>query len=135
MVLRCFLGGAVCFLGLLESRTGDDPMVLSWDPECTDDRVTTAEAFGPGETEIFFSPRTGRFSALDDSASKTVSPELGHSRLTYHKLVLFRKGRCRRNRRRRAFHRSPCERIGGFRVEWLCGRFDGDYRPMGHPFI
>ena len=92
-------------------------MVLSRDLEYTDDPVTMVGAFGPGETEIFFGPRTGRFSALDDSTSKTVSPELGHSRLTYHKHVLFQQGRCRRNRRRRAFHRSPCEKIGGFRVE------------------
>ena len=69
-------------------------MVRSRDLECTDDPVTMAGAFGPGETEIFFGPRTGRFSALDDSTSKTVSPELGHSRLTFHKLVFFRQGRC-----------------------------------------
>ena len=81
-------------MGLPEPRTGDDPMVLSRDLECTDDPVTTAGAFGPGETEIFFGPRTGRFSALDDSTSETVSLELRHSRLTYHKLVLFLQGRC-----------------------------------------
>ena len=52
-------------------------MVLSRDLECTDDPVTMAGAFGPGETEIFFGPRTGRFSALDDSMSKTVSLEQG----------------------------------------------------------
>ena len=52
-------------------------MVLSRDLECTDDPVTIAGAFGPGKTEIFFGPRTGRFSALDDSTSKTVSPERG----------------------------------------------------------
>ena len=91
-------------------------MALSPDLEYMDDPVMMAGAFGPGETEIFFGPRTGRFSALDDSTSKTVSPELGHSRLTYQKLVFFRQSRCRRNRRQRAFHRSPCERIGGFRV-------------------
>ena len=73
MVLRCFLGGAVRFLGLPKSRTGDDPIVLSWDLECTDDPETMGGAFGPGETEIFFGPRTGRFSALDDSTSKMVS--------------------------------------------------------------
>ena len=91
-------------MGLPGPRTGDDPMVRSRDLEYTDDPVTMAGAFGPGETETFFDPRTGRFSALDDSTSKTVSPELGHSRLTNHKLVLFRQGRCRRNRRQRAFH-------------------------------
>ena len=47
------------------------------DPEYMDDRVTRAGALGPGETEIFFGPRTGRFSASDDSTSKTVSPEQG----------------------------------------------------------
>ena len=52
-------------------------MVLSRDLEYTDDPVMMAGAFGPGETEIFFGPRTGRFSALDDSTSKTVSPERG----------------------------------------------------------
>ena len=67
-------------------------MVLSWGLECTDDPEMMGGAFGPGETEIFFGPRTGRFSALDDSTSKTVSPELGHSRLTYHKLVLSQQG-------------------------------------------
>ena len=36
-----------------------------------------AGAFGPGETEIFVGPRTRRFSALDDSTSKTVSLEQG----------------------------------------------------------
>ena len=92
MVFRCFLGGAVLFLGLPESRMGDDPMARSRDRECTDDPVTMAGAFGPGETEIFFGPKTGRFSALDDSTSKSVNPEPGHSRLTYHKLVLFRQG-------------------------------------------
>ena len=60
---------------LPEPRTGDDPMVLSWDRECTDDPVTTGRAFGPGETEIFFGPRTGRFSALDDSTDEPVSQE------------------------------------------------------------
>ena len=52
-------------------------MVLSRDLECTDDPVTMAGVFGPDETEIFFSPRTGRFSALDDSTSETVSLEQG----------------------------------------------------------
>ena len=52
-------------------------MVLSQDRECTDDPETRGGAFGPDETEIFFGPRTGRFSALDDSTSKTVSPERG----------------------------------------------------------
>ena len=70
MVFRCFLGGAVLFLGLPEPRTGDDPKDRLWDLECTDDPVTTAGAFGPGETEIFFGPRTGRFSALDDSTKQ-----------------------------------------------------------------
>ena len=54
-------------MGLPEPRTGDDPMARSRDLEWTDDPVTMAGAFGPGETEIFFGPRTGRFSALDDS--------------------------------------------------------------------
>ena len=36
-----------------------------------------ARTFGPSEMEIFFGPRTGRFSALDDSTSKTVSQEQG----------------------------------------------------------
>ena len=45
--------------------------------ECTDDPETTGEAFEPGEMEIFFGLRTGWFSALDDSTSKTVSLEQG----------------------------------------------------------
>ena len=52
-------------------------MVRSRDLECTDNPETMAGAFGPGETEIFFGPRTGRFSALDDSTSETVSLERG----------------------------------------------------------
>ena len=52
-------------------------MVLSWDLECMDDPETMGGAFGPGETESFFGPRTGQFSALDDSTSKTVSLEQG----------------------------------------------------------
>ena len=52
-------------------------MALSRDPEYMDDPVTMGGAFGPGETEIFFGPRTGRFSTLDDSMSKTVSLEQG----------------------------------------------------------
>ena len=62
-------------MGLPGSRTRDDPMVRSRDLECTDDPVTMAGAFGPDETEIFFGPRTGRFSALDDSTDKIVSQE------------------------------------------------------------
>ena len=52
-------------------------MILSRGPECTGDPETMGGTFGPGETEIFFGPRTGRFSALDDSTSKTVSLEQG----------------------------------------------------------
>ena len=52
-------------------------MVRSRTREYTDDPGTTGGAFGPGETETFFGPRTGRFSALDDSTSKTVSLERG----------------------------------------------------------
>ena len=52
-------------------------MVLSRDLECMDDPETMGGAFGLGETEIFFGPKTGRFSALDDSTSKTVSLERG----------------------------------------------------------
>ena len=52
-------------------------MVLSRDQEYMDGPETMGGAFGPGETEIFFGPRTGWFSALDDSTSKTVSLERG----------------------------------------------------------
>ena len=45
-------------------------MALSQDWECTVDPEMTGGAFGPGETEIFFGPRTGRFSALDDSTNE-----------------------------------------------------------------
>ena len=50
-------------------------MARSRDRECTDDPETMGGAFGPGETEIFFGPRTGRFSALDDSTGEIVSQE------------------------------------------------------------
>ena len=52
-------------------------MVLSRDLECTDGPEMMGGAFGPSEMEIFFGLRTGRFFALDDSASKTVSLEQG----------------------------------------------------------
>ena len=52
-------------------------MARSQTREWTDDPETMGGAFGPGKTEIFFGLRTGRFSALDDSTSKTVSLEPG----------------------------------------------------------
>ena len=48
-------------------------MARSRTQECTDDPEMMGRAFGPGETEIFFGLRTGRFSALDDSTGKMVS--------------------------------------------------------------
>ena len=48
-------------------------MVRSRDWESTDDPETTGGVFGSDETEIFFGPRTGRFSALDDSRARRLT--------------------------------------------------------------
>ena len=92
--------------GLSEPRMLEDPPARSEAEENTGGPESLGETIGPGETEIFFGLRTGRFSRLDDSTRKEVNPEPGNNHFTYHKLNLFWQSRCRRHRHQWMIHQK-----------------------------